>query len=263
MISFFHRLKIALKNQKTGLLIFGFLLPFFDVNCQQIAGVEETGILYKYANNIGGTLHSSGLGINYRKGKHLTGYSFLMSDFSLLTMRSSKEVKTVNQFSDNNSGYIYGKLNSILILRTGLGKQKTINAKADKGGVEVGYGIYGGISWALLKPVYLNILYTTDQDGTQEKVERYDPLKHYPDNIGGRASYFKGLNEASIVPGMYGSFLLNFEFGKSQEKLKMLETGVCVDAFVKPIPIMAFNKSSNIFLTFFIRILYGKLWNRR
>jgi hypothetical protein len=263
MNSLLHKFIVRLGQQKTAWLIFGFLLPFLSVNSQQIEGVEETGILYKYAHNIGATLHSRGLGINYRKGKHVTGYSFLMSDFSLLSMRDSKEIRTVNQFSDNNSGYIYGKLNSVWILRTGIGKQKTMNAKADKGGIEVSYGFYGGFSWAFVKPVYLTILYTNDQDGTQKRIERYDPLKHYPDNISGRASYFKGIKESSIVPGIYSSFLLNFEFGKNQEKLKILETGLTVDAYLRPIPMMAFNKSSNYFLTFFIRILYGKLWNRR
>jgi hypothetical protein len=42
----------------------------------------------------------------------------------------------------------------------------------------------------------------------------------------------------------------------------MIETGISVDAFAKPIPMMAFNKNSNFFLTFFIRVLVGKQWNQ-
>ncbi len=231
------------------------------ITAQVVASVDETGILYSKVRHSGLTLHSNGLGINYRRGKHLTGYSFLLADFSLVTMKHPKETKQVNQFSDNNGGFIYGKLNSLLILRTGIGKQKSINQRGDRGGVDVSYGIYGGISWGIAKPIYLSVFKFDDQNGVTESIERYNPDKHFPDNISGRASYFKGFGESKIHPGLYGSFLLNFEFGREQDRLRMVETGFTVDAFAKPIPIMAFNKNSNFFFTFFIRLLIGKQWN--
>jgi len=263
MISTCYPVKYTLKLSKSALLGFGMILMLFSASAQVVPGVEETGIVYKYADNWGATLHSSGIGVNYRKGRHTSGYSYLMSDFSLLTMRHPKEVRTVNPFSDNNSGFIYGKLNSFMMLHTGIGIQKTINAKGDKGGIEVGHGFYAGVSWGIIKPVYLTIFYKNDQDGIRERIERYNPDKHYPDNISGRASFFRGFKQARLDPGLYASYLLNFEFGKSQERLRMIETGVSVDLFAKPVPMMAFNTNTNYFLTFFVRILYGKLWNRR
>ena len=257
---FSHRLQWFWSGILIALLVLG-QSASNPLQAQVVAGVEETGILYSKVKHAGMMIHSSGIGINYRRGKHLTGYSYLLGDFALLTMRHPKEVKTVNPYSDNNGGFIYGKLNSLLILRTGIGKQKTINARGDKGGVELSWGLYGGASWGLAKPVYLTVYSFDDLKGVSEQVERYNPDVHYPDNISGRASYFKGFGQSKIYPGVYGSFLFNFEFGREQERLRMVETGVTVDAFAKPVPIMALTKNSNFFFTFFIRVLIGNQWN--
>jgi hypothetical protein len=243
-----------------GMLLLLWLLPMYELCAQPVAGVEEKGILYTKVSHAGLMLHSSGLGIDYRRGKHLTGYSYLLGDFALLTMKHPKEVKSVNSFSDNNSGYFYGKLNSLVIARTGIGKQKTINPKGDKGGVEVSYAYYGGASWGFAKPVYLTVFKFDDLNGVSETIERYDPAKHFPDNISGRASWFRGFSQSHIYPGIYGSFLLNFELGRDQERLEMIETGVTLDLFANKVPIMALNTNSNYFFTFFLRVVVGKQW---
>jgi hypothetical protein len=229
---------------------------------QDVKGVEEKGILYKYVKTSGLTIHTQGLGFNYRRGKHLTGFSYRLLDFSISSMKHPKEVRSVNPFSSNNGGYIYGKLISLSIIRAGIGNQKAINKKGDIGGVELSYGYYGGFSLGIERPVYLNIYYISDISGIKEKVEKYNPTMHYPDNIAGRASIWKGFTEPKFHPGIYASFLLNAEFGKDPKKLHSIETGATIDAFLNPIQIMAFNKPTNAYLTLFIRYLFGKQWNR-
>jgi hypothetical protein len=229
---------------------------------QDIKGVEEKGIVYKYVKNSGFTLHTQGLGINYRRGKHLTGFSYRFWDFSIVSMKHPKEIRSVNPFSSNNGGFIYGKLIGLSMIRAGIGKQKAINKKGDIGGVELSYGYYGGFSLAIERPIYLNIFYVSDQTGVKEKVEKYNPDIHFPDNIAGRASIWKGFSEPKFHPGLYASFVLNAEFGKEPQKLHSLETGVTIDAFLNPIQIMAFNKPTNAYVTLFIRYLFGKKWNR-
>jgi len=253
-----NRLPVGLRSLLAACTIF----IGFSSAAQDVESVDEKGILYNRVRHIGATLHTNGIGINYRPGKHLTGYSYLMGDFQLMTMRHPKEVKTVNPFSDNNNGFIYGKANSLLILRTGIGKQKTINAKGDKGGVEISLAGYAGATWGLAKPIYLSIFEFSDTQGVSETVEPYNPDKHYPDNISGRAGYFKGIGEARLHPGLYSSFLLNLEFGKDQKHMKMIETGASIDVFAKPVQMMAFSPANSYFLTFFIRFLYGKQWNK-
>ena len=252
------------KYLKIPVVLFAIILQqaLFAQQFESVKDIEEKGILYNRIHTYGLTVHSAGLGLNYRPGKNLSGYSFLMGDFQLLNMRHPKEVRSVNPFSDNNSGYIYGKLNALFIARSGIGIRKTLNAKEGKGGVEVSWSGFVGASWALYKPVYLTIYEFDDQNGVSENIEKYDPNKHYPDNIAGRASGLKGWNELKIQPGLYASFALDFEFGKMPDRLKIVEAGAGVDAFPKAIPIMAFNESPRYFLSFFIRFLFGKKWNR-
>lgn len=259
-------LQTYLKKQlRSGLSVYLagiFVLAGLASAAQDVNSVDEKGILYNRVKHLGLTIHSNGLGINYRPGKHLTGYSYLLGDFQLMTMKHPKEVKSVNPFSDNNNGFIYGKLNSLVMLRTGIGKQKTINAKGDRGGVEISLAGYAGASWGLVKPIYLSIYEFNDVNGVSESIERYNPDKHYPDNISGRASYFKGFGESSLAPGIYSSFLLNLEFGRDQKHMKMIEAGASIDVFAKPVQMMAFSPANTYFLTFFIRFLYGKQWNK-
>jgi hypothetical protein len=246
----------------SGLLLAGCFLGSINVCAQDIPGVEEKGIVYRNVKSFGAFIHSKGSGITYRRGKMETGFRSAMYDFSLLTMRHAKEIRSVNPFSDNAGGYIYGKLNSLLILRTGYGKHFIIHPQGDRGGIETGLSLFGGFSWGLIKPVYLTVFYFDDQFGVREKTERYDPEKHFPDNISGRAPFTKGISESSLTAGLYGTISMNFEFGKQQKKLRMIETGIAADAFARPVPMMAFSPKNQIFVTLFIRVMYGQLWNR-
>lgn len=228
----------------------------------QIEGVEETGIVYRNIHSYSGFLHTQGIGFNYRRGTMRTGFRSASWEASMLSMRHPKEIRSVNPFSDNSGGYVYGKQNSLVIFRFGYGIQQAIHPKGDKGGVETGFSLFGGASLGLVKPVYLTIFYFDDQFGIREKTERYNPDTHYPDNISGRAPFTKGLNESTISPGLYGAFAFSFEFGKAQKNLRMIETGLSADIFARSIPMMAFNPNRQLFVTLFISLRYGKLWNR-
>jgi hypothetical protein len=229
---------------------------------QSIAGVEETGIVYRKTRSMGVYLHSRGTGLSFRRGINETGFRSAQFDFSLQTVRHPKEIRSVNPFSDNAIGYIYGKRNSIVMLRTGWGKQFILHPEGDKGGVETGFCVYGGATWALLKPVYLNVYYFDTNFGVRERTERYDPMLHYPDNISGRAPFLIGIDESRFSAGVYGNLAMQFEFGRKQQHLRYLEAGVATDFMARPIEIMANNPAERLFITLYIRLMYGKLWNR-
>jgi hypothetical protein len=229
---------------------------------QSIAGVEETGIVYRKTRSMGAYIHSRGTGLSFRRGVNETGFRSAQFDFSLQTMRHPKEIRSVNPFSDNAVGYIYGKRNSILMLRTGWGKQFILHPEGDKGGVETGFCLYGGATWALVKPVYLNVYYFDNNFGVRERTERYNPQLHYPDNISGRAPFLVGIGESRFSAGLYANAGMQFEFGRKQQNLRVLETGIAADFMARPIEIMANNPAERLFVTLYIRLMYGKLWNR-
>ena len=229
---------------------------------------DDIGILYRYEKTFGLIAHSNGLGFNFRKGKHITGYSKRILEMEFVTMKHPKEYKVYNPARENAKGYIYGKLNSAILIRPTIGLQGVINSKAEKSGVEVRYIIQGGGSFCLLKPVYLDVLEEVKGTGEYRIVtERYDPIKHFTYNIYGKAPYLQGIVQTSVLPGAVGKLGLSFEYGKEPKKIKSIETGVSLDLFFQTVPIMAdidqsdgLDANNRFFLTFYLSINYGKKW---
>jgi hypothetical protein len=207
-------------------------------------------------------IHTSGFGLGYRSGKHITGYKKRVYELELTGMKHPKEIRTVNRYYENAKSYIYGKKNSFYILRGGIGIQKIINSKPYWGGVELRYFYYGGLSLGFLKPVYLYILKETNNPSIYSlSVERYDPDKHFEENIFGRAPFFYRFGQMTPVPGIYLKTGLNFEFGVYDESLKAIEAGVAVDGYLDKVPIMATEPNSNYFVSLYLSFHIGSRRN--
>jgi hypothetical protein len=220
---------------------------------------EPPTILMKKEWGLGVQLHTAGWGIDYRRGKNITGYKKRIFEVEIVNIKHPKEIRSVNPYFENAKSFFYGKLNSITVIRGGLGRQRTLFSKAEKDGVEVRLLYSGGLSLALAKPIYLYILYPTAFDGEYELVEeQYDPEKHFIDNIYGRAPYTSGLDQIKPFPGGYAKMGLSFEYGGNPESIRCLEGGICVDAYAKPLPIMAIAKNNSVYFNFYINWLFGK-----
>jgi hypothetical protein len=224
--------------------------------------LETTRYVYKKEWSGGFSLSNRGFG-------GITRYSIFPSNFiktqfeaEVVKLRHPKEVKIVNPYYSNAKSYVYGKENSFFTLRTGLGSQFLIFDKAPKEGVEISLVTMGGISWGLLKPVYLEIIQDNVDPNQPDIVsERFDKNQHNITNILGYSGFNKGLNELSVVPGLYIKSGLSFDWSVKDDKVLSLEAGAVVDYFAKPIPIMAeFDqiKNDRLFLSLYATILFGK-----
>ena len=243
---------------KKYLLIFLFIFFIINANIAQVNPTTDKPILVRSEKSWGGLLHTEGLGLNYWIGKHKTAAIKRMYELEFVTMKHPKEVKSINPYFENAKSFKYGKLNSVALLRANLGRVKTLNDKPYWGGVEVRYMYFAGFSAALLKPVYLSILYPTTTPYRYLIIdEKYDPAKHNSDLIFGRASFFKGLNELKIYPGLDAKLGLSFEYGSKSEIVRSLDIGVTADVFLKEVPLMAFDNNNNYFITFFISMHFG------
>jgi hypothetical protein len=246
------------------LFIFSALFMLWSprLNAQLVKGVDESKIIYRNVVQGGVSLNSRGLGLHFRKGKKLHYTKTFLYDCSLQNLKHPKEVKSVNAFSKNSNGFLYGKLISLNAIQLGAGIQKTIYPKNDTKSIAIGYSWFGGFSLAMAKPVYLYIFHQSDMEGIQEKLERYNPEKHFPDNISSRAPFFKGFQQSRFYPGLYGTWQINCSFGSQEEKIKMLETGISLNAYPAKISIMADDQPGQyLFFNFFIRFIFGKQWN--
>ena len=222
---------------------------------------EEKPPLMKNEVSFGFNIHTSGWGFDFRRGKNLTVSKKRMFEAEIVNMKHPKEVRSVNPYFDNAKSFFYGKMNSVMVLRAAMGQQQVLFSKAERSGVEVRLNYTAGLSLGFAKPVYLNILYPTAFEGEYEVViEKYDPDRHYVDNIYGRAPFTEGIAETRVYPGGYAKLGLTFEYGALADDIKAIEAGVTVDAYGKKLPIMAIAENNQVFFNFYINILYGRKW---
>jgi hypothetical protein len=221
------------------------------------AQIDEPGILLMKEAYTGVYLHSHGIGINHRMGRHLTGKKKLMWDLDFSTMKHPKELRVQNPYLSNSRSYVYGKLNSVMMLRGGYGMQKELYSRELPGAVEVKWVSFVGFSLAVAKPIYLEIV----NRNSRTELEKYDPEKHTTDNIFGKGPFLKGLNEIKFIPGAYYKGGLNFDYAGADDAVKAIETGVIVDFHPRPVPIMAYNTSNPLIVSFYVCLTLGKRSN--
>lgn len=242
-----------------------FLFSFPLLSSAQSVGEtgNEPGFIYRREYNIYPKIHSEGWGLGFRWGQNNTVNSQRFIDFHITNMKHPKEIKSSNSyyFEDARS-YVYGKQHYVLMARLGFGSMKVLNEKPYWGGVDLRHFWSIGPSIAMAKPVYL---YVIDDSSYMYSyylnLERYNPEIHNPNNIYGRGPFFQGFSESRFYPGISFSTGLSFEFGHEKQVVRFVETGVNVDLFFKGIPIMAFNKNENYFITFYLSYHFGRRYN--
>ncbi|HXB12254.1 MAG TPA: hypothetical protein VNZ45_09730 [Bacteroidia bacterium] len=230
-----------------------------DVLTQMQNGVD-VNVLYKYQALGGLFIHSEGWGAFFRKAKILSIYRKWFWEVETATMHNAKETMIQNSYYPDAKGYYYGKMNGVQIFRFGTGISKMIWRKNNERCVEIDAVYAGGLSIAVTKPIYLEIIQPTPNSEFLLEDVQYDPSQDTPANIYGRASVFDGLGQLSFYPGLYGRLGLNFDYANKHNLVKAIETGIEVDAYPKVIPIMAYVKNSQVFLNLYLSLSIGKRW---
>lgn len=251
--------------KKLAILI-GFLISHLFLLAQ--GELEEPDkIFYKNERTFAILLNSNGLGINYRYGKRVTALRKIIYEGDLVNIKHPKEIKlNTSQYYFSTRSFVYGKLNQFYNLRIGIGLQDEMFPKFDRGGISIRRYFAFGPAIGIIKPIYYLINIDMNNDAVPETqiIEKFTYNQHLQTStIVGRASYFKGFNEISFIPGLYGKFGLMFEFGKFNETIHALEAGMMIDAFIKKVPIMAIENNNQIFMTLFISYRFGKVIDAR
>jgi hypothetical protein len=217
-----------------------------------------------YRNDMSGKIFATtrGVGVAFRKGKHVTANSRTFYDIEIQNLRHPKEIKTAGD-ADSRRRFVYGKVNSVLVLRGSIGMQNVIFRKSDHKAVEVRYSYSIGPALAFAKPYYVQIYKNTFAYGrTQTKLVKFDTENFSQDSgrVVGRGSFTDGLAETVIYPGLNAKFNLSFEYAPYTNLIRALETGVSLDYFPKALPIMARNPAENFVLTVHVGFVFGRKW---
>ena len=235
----------------------------FESNAQQtkdalsrLESGEDLKVIYRNEASGGVFVHTAGgIGLNFSMGRQINVDRKRMFEIETSNFKHAKEVKSVNDQIANFQGYFYGKLNSVLLFRSGVGFQNALFQKAQKKNVQIRYSTFLGGTIAFAKPIYLEIRYPEDSVAS----ERYNPEIHNRNNILGKSPFFKGIGGAKVVPGAYAKLALSVEYGERYNSIQAIETGVIADFYPSALQIMA-NQKQLFYFSMYIKMVWGKKW---
>lgn len=240
-----------------AILLIGFAADFFAQSSQEaIANGDDPNVLYRHEATFKIFAHSRGLGVGYRRGKHISAKTKSLLEFEGLTMKHPKEVK-VKGNEENARRFVYGKLNSVAIARIGTGFQNVIFKRADRKSVEIRTSYIIGASLAFAKPYYV-LVYRGSGTRRDMVSVKYDSDRLTQDSVVGHGPFIDGLDQLQIYPGVHGKFNLSFEYAPYSYWVRAIETGVAADYFPKALPIMAKNPAENLIVTLYVGFVFGK-----
>jgi hypothetical protein len=221
---------------------------------------EQQKVFFRNERSFALLLNSDGFGISYREAKRINYLNKRLLEFDLGTLKHPKEYKVTNPYAQTAGSFVFGKLNTVIFLRGGIGHQHEIFSKADLGGVAIRYFYAGGPVISLYKPIYYKVLYPTSSTGATLEIreEKFEESSiHQPLDIYSRASFTKGLSEIKALPGVYAKAGFNFEYSKQDKIIHAVETGAQVNVFPREIPIMASPDNKAIFFSLFVSYRFG------
>jgi hypothetical protein len=241
------------------------LLPEFasaqDPAAPGYEGGSNLNVLYR--NEMSGKIFATtrGIGVMFRQAKHVTSTTKSFYDIDLQTLRHPKELKIPGE-AESRKRFVYGKVNSVLLLHATLGLQNVLYQKGDQKSIEVRYAYSIGPVLAFAKPYYVQIYKNSTVGSTLPLNERFDSENFSPDSsrIVGRAPFTQGLAELKVYPGVSGRFNLSFEYAPYTNMIRAIETGISLDYFPHALPIMARNPAENFVLTFHVGFVFGRKW---
>lgn len=239
-----------------------FLFHIFNVLAVFGQGVidEQQTVFFRNEKTFAVSLHSDGYGIGYRGAKRINYLNKNLYEIDFGTFKNPKEYKVQSYYV--NASYVFGKINTATYLRGGVGKQHEIFKKADLGGIAVRYFYTGGISLSLYKPIYYkiaNIYMPTGSDVYYLEIteDKFETAVQSPEDIYSKASFFKGISETKVLPGLYAKGGLNFEYSIEDKSIHAIEIGCQVNGYPKKIPIMAGDNNKAIFFSLFVSYRIG------
>jgi hypothetical protein len=204
-------------------------------------------------------LNTDGIGISYRGAKRIDYLNKRILEIEAGTLKHPKEYKISNPYTQSTGTFVFGKLNSVVYVRGGIGRQHELYKKADLGGIAIRYFYSAGPVIALYKPIFYRVLYPISVSEFDLKVEKFNVSIAMPQDIYSRASFTKGLDETKVLPGLYLKGGFNFEYSKQDKIIHAIEVGAQINAFPKKIPIMASNDNKALFLSLFVSYRFGMI----
>jgi hypothetical protein len=214
----------------------------------------EKKIFFRDESTFALLLNSNGYGINYRYARRQNAFRSTLFDFDVVRIKSPKEKKVQNEEIPSSPSFVYGQVNSLASIRAGIGLQRELYEKEDKGSVSIRLIYTTGLSLGLVKPFYYI---------DRGEYARFDINLHAISNsLDGKAPFYKGFNEIRPVPGGFLKVGFTFEYSNNDKIINAFEGAIAADAFLWPIEIIATHKSM-FYVSFILSYRFGKAIDKK
>ena len=237
------------------------LLPAQNIEIQGDDNVPlEEKLVYNHQNSVNVAVHSQGFGVGFKIGRIKSIHKTVNWEAEVVSLRSLKEIKTINVSEYFTRPYVYGKLNNVFVARFGYGQENRIFGKPYWGGIETWWTYEIGASLALMKPYFY---YVTVYHNGEEIIEEqtFDGHEQWMTIIG-RAAFTKGLKETKLSPGAHASIGLSFEIGKQRTRMQAINVKLIAEAFPMGVPIMDGQRINWLYLTLHLSYNWGSRFNK-
>ncbi len=226
---------------------------------------------YNHALSLSGRLNTNGWsgGIYYlhqRSAGKKTVWSLHFSEIK--HEKEAKQEQTSNPYAylGNGSPYFFGKVNNAYTIQLGYGREQMIFPALLDGNMSVSLHYAAGPALALLKPIYLDLIYVeyTPEEKAHLQTERYESGNAdkflQPGSILGAAKWSKGLGEMKYIPGLFAELYFVIESDKPKSFVKSVMIGGNAAFYASKLEIMAERKAYSYQASFFVGLSLGKRW---
>lgn len=240
-------------------------LVLFAGICQNASAQSSgTSFLYEHERSIGLIQHTKGFGASVQFAKQRTSDNYRLLDFNLYSVKHPKEIRLPNRDMINSRSFVFGKLNSLFVLKANYGARRILADKLAKNTVRINLNYSAGPIVGILKPVFYDVKVLVpdpqqpDKLISQEKPYRFDEedTKKQMSTVG-YSNFGYGIGQSTFMFGANAKTSLSFEWGREDNKFYSLETGIMVDAFPKDVPIFAYINNDQVFVNLFFALSYG------
>ncbi|MDX1910756.1 MAG: hypothetical protein SFV22_04680 [Saprospiraceae bacterium] len=234
----------------------------------QIAQNGQVGIVYNRETTFNfrlNTQRSFGFGVEWGRLRTYNKTKTLSLYIGELKHPKEQKQNAAPSLKRSLRPFVYGKQNSLFVLRGSWGQKRYFSEKAKQKGVAIGMSYSFGPSLGLLKPYYLALNFSENGSPSgrplfQKYTEQNDSVFLDNSKILGAGPFTKGFGEISILPGGNASIAYHMDWGAYDEMVKALEIGLSIDVFARKAPIFVDGTEANqqVFFNFFLNLQFGK-----
>ncbi len=228
---------------------------------------NNKGILYDFERSYDFKVYTNGFSLGLTFGEIESYYKTSYFSFEFGTLKDFRERRQNKNFTFTGEGlsssFVYGKQNSIYMMKFGQGKKVYLTEKAKRKGLAVGLNYTYGLTVAWKKPYFIEIVDPNDFEElitVRRTEENQEDFLNWNIIFGG-SSFFEGFWQIRPTVGAHAKIGAHFAFGAFDDSVKSVEVGLMADAFPRRLPILVERddiRNRFVYINMYLLAQFGK-----